>query len=107
MWSCCLCRLVLVVFRIVFVLNSNWNLIFFDPICVAFTLGDLLVINLFIFHLYLQFSVVHYHFAVTGTVTFVNVTMYDLFIMMYSISVFVTPFALFHVHFPLHSSEIW
>ena len=41
---------------------------FFDPIYAAATLGRFLVINVFPFHLYVQFDVAHNHFVVTSNV---------------------------------------
>ena len=49
-------------------LNSRWNWIFFDPICVASTLSGLLIINAFPFHLCVQFDVAHNCSVVTSNV---------------------------------------
>ena len=53
-------------------LNSNWNSIFFYPIRVASTLSGLLVINLFPFHLYIQFDAAHNQSVVTSNVDMVD-----------------------------------
>ena len=53
-------------------LNSSWNSIFFDPIRVTSTLGGLLVINSFPFHLYDQFDVAHTQSLVTLNVDLVD-----------------------------------
>ena len=51
-------------------LNSSWNSIFFYPIFVASTLGDLFVINIFPCHLH--FDVAHNHAVVTSNVDLVD-----------------------------------
>ena len=48
-------------------LNSSWNSIFFDPICVASTLGGL-GHQLFPFHLYVQIDLAHDHSVATPIV---------------------------------------
>ena len=82
-------------------LNSSWNSIFLDPICVASTLGGLLVINCFPFHLYVQLWLlinILWSLPILTWLTVTSMTMSRLFVRMYSVSVFVTPFGFFHVH---------
>ena len=53
-------------------LNLSWNSIFFDPICVASTLGALLIISFFHFHLYVLFDVAYSYCVVTSNVDLVD-----------------------------------
>ena len=53
-------------------INSSWNLFFFDHILVTSTLGGLLVVMFFHFHLYVQFDVAHNQSAVTSSVDLVD-----------------------------------
>ena len=97
-------------------LNSSWNSIFFDPICVAPTPCDILVINVF-----LSTSTSSLILLVTSLWSlpmltwlsddcYTSLTMSGLFVRTESIPVFVTPFGLFHGHLPISSllsSGIW
>ena len=85
-------------------INSSWNSIFFDYIRVAHTLEGLLVIIVFLF---ISFSTSSLMLLITSLwslpmltwlMTVTSVTLSGLFVRMYSISVFVTPFGLFHDH---------
>ena len=49
-------------------LNSSWNSIFFDPICVASILGGLLIISVFPFHLCVHSDVARNCSVVTSNV---------------------------------------
>ena len=66
-------------------LTSSWNSIFCDPVCVASTLGDLLIINLFPFHLYVQFLFIAIMWSLpmlTWLMTITSVTMSGLVVRM-------------------------
>ena len=84
--------------------NSGWNATFFDPIHVTFNVGGLLVIN---FVLSTSISILMLLITslwslpmLTWLMTVTSVMMSGLFVRMQSISVFITPFGLFHViHF--------
>ena len=81
-------------------LKSSWNSIFFDPIRVASTLGSL--INVFLStstsSLMLHITSLWSLPMLTWLMTITSMSMYGLFVRMLSISVFVTPVRLFHVH---------
>jgi len=51
---------------------SEWNSIFFDPSCVVYTLGGLLVVICFLFHLYVQFDVARKQYVVTSNIDLVD-----------------------------------
>ena len=74
-------------------LNLSWNSIFFDPICVVFTL-DCLYVQLEVAYISIMWSLP----KLTCLTIVTYVTMSSLFVTMWSISVFVKPFGLFHVH---------
>ena len=82
--------------------NSNWHSIFFDLISVASTLRGLVVIIVFLStstsSLTLLISIMWSLPTLTWLMTVTSVTMSGLFVRMQSISVFVAPFGLFHVH---------
>ena len=83
-------------------LNSSWNSIFFDHIRVAYTLGGLLVIH-FVLSITTSSSMLLITSLwslsmLTWLMTVTSVTMSGLFVRMWSISVVVRPFGLFHVH---------
>ena len=62
--------------------NSSWNSVIFNPICMVSTLGGLLVIHIFLSNLMLLISILWSIPVLTWLITATSVTMSGLFVRM-------------------------